>query len=111
MRGRPVARRRASAQKTELLLDEPRDIDEGLRSDQRRQQAQQRHLVERINKFASWRGSGRSLKCSRKTTVSLIAPDSAAAFAILSFRSNDPEVTSGFSTSPCHAARFDIPPD
>jgi hypothetical protein len=40
------------AEKADLLLAEPRDIDERLRSAQYCQQTQQQHLAERISDFA-----------------------------------------------------------
>ncbi len=51
--GRSIAKRPEPAQQTDLLLAEPRDVDERLRPAQHRQQAQQQHLVERINDFAA----------------------------------------------------------
>ena len=53
VRGRAVAKRPEPAQKIELLLAEPRDIDEGLRPSQYREQTQQQHLGERIDHLAS----------------------------------------------------------
>ena len=59
-----------TAQKVELLFPEPGDIDEGLRSAKHREQTQQQHLIERISTLPGCRGSGKSLKYSRKTMVS-----------------------------------------
>ena len=53
VRRRAIAKRPEPAQKIELLLAEPGDIDEGLRPGQHRQQTQQQHLVERINHLAA----------------------------------------------------------
>jgi hypothetical protein len=60
--GRPVTKRSEPAQQIDLLLAEPRDIHEGLRSAQNREQTQQQHLGERINDFAALARIGKSLK-------------------------------------------------
>ena len=52
VRRRAVAKRPEPAQQLDLLLAEPRDIDEGLRPRQHRQQAQQQHLGKRIDHLA-----------------------------------------------------------
>ena len=53
MRGRSVAKRSEPAQKLELLVAEPGDVDEGFRPRQHAEQAQQQHLVERIHHLAA----------------------------------------------------------
>src|SRR5713101_5110799 len=51
-----------------------------------------------------WRGSGKSLKYSRKTTASWIAPNSSAISSIAPLRKPNQEDHDRFSTSPhCHA--------
>jgi hypothetical protein len=42
-----------TAQRVELLLSKPRDIDERLRSAPHREQTQNQHLVQRINHLAT----------------------------------------------------------
>src|SRR5216684_8587083 len=49
---RSIAKRPEPAEKADLLLAEPRDIDERLRSAQYCQQTQQQHLAEQISDFA-----------------------------------------------------------
>jgi hypothetical protein len=54
--------RQEPAQQYDLLLAEPRDIDEGLRPGEHGEQAQQQDLLKRINHLAGCRGSGKSAK-------------------------------------------------
>ena len=62
VRGRAVAKRPEPAQQLELLLAEARDVDEGLRPGQHREQTQQQHLVERIDHLAGLARVRQSLK-------------------------------------------------
>ena len=57
-----MAERPEPAQKLDLLLAEPRDIDKGLRPRQHRKQAQQQHLGERINHLAGLARVGQILE-------------------------------------------------
>ena len=52
MRGRAMAKRPEPAQQRDLLLAEPRDINDRLCARQHREQAQQQHLGERIDHLA-----------------------------------------------------------
>ena len=67
--GRPVTKRSEPAQQIDLLLAEPRDIDEGLRSAQNREQTQQQHLGERINDFAAVARIGQILEMIQKNNA------------------------------------------
>jgi hypothetical protein len=72
-----------------------------LRPAQNREQTQQQYLVERKVTLPR-RGSGKSLKCSRKTTLSPTAPSTPAAGSIAS-SANESEEHDRFSTSAiCH---------
>jgi hypothetical protein len=53
VRRRSIAERQEAAKKLDLLLAEPRDIDEGFRSGKHSEQAQQQHLFERIDHLAA----------------------------------------------------------
>jgi hypothetical protein len=53
MGGRSIAERPEAAQQPELLLAEPRDIDERFRSGQHREQAQQQHLLQRVDHLSA----------------------------------------------------------
>jgi hypothetical protein len=53
VRGRSVTERPKPTQKINLLLAEPRNIHERLRSAQNREQTQQQYLVQRIGDFAT----------------------------------------------------------
>jgi len=63
---RSVAKRPEPAQKVDLLLAEPGDIDERLRSAQHRQQTQQQHLGERIDNLAGLARVGQILEVIEK---------------------------------------------
>jgi hypothetical protein len=82
VRGRSRAERPEPPQKSELFLAKSDDIDKRLRPGQHGKRTQQQHLTQRINHFAALAGSGRSRKCSRKTTLSASAPQSAATNSI-----------------------------
>ena len=69
MGGRPVTKRSEPAQQIDLLLAEPRDIHEGLRSAQNREQTQQQHLGERINDFAALARIGQILEMIQKNNA------------------------------------------
>lgn len=53
VRGRAVGERTEPAQQCELLLAEPGDVHDRLSSRQHRQQAEQQHLVERVDHLAA----------------------------------------------------------
>src|SRR5271170_4314002 len=53
VRRRSIAERQKPAQKRDLLLAEPCDIDEGFRPGEHREQAQQQYLFERVDHLAA----------------------------------------------------------
>jgi hypothetical protein len=114
VRRRPIAERQKPAQKRDLLLAEPCNIDEGFRPGEHCEQAQQQHLFERVDHPAALLGSGKSLKHPKKTIASPYAADPAtASIAPSAIESGGPRQIQHFSrlsraTSPdypgCHVA-------
>src|SRR5258708_3388757 len=102
VRGRPVPERQEPAKKLDLLLAEPRDIDEGFRSGKHCEQAQQQHLFERIDHLAALPRIGEICKTLQKNKRFAVRPKSRTRLHRV-LRQSESEDHDRFSTSAiCH---------
>src|SRR4051794_16333515 len=97
VRGSSVHKWPEATQEFELLGPKARDLDEAFGPSQNREKTEQQDLIERVSHLPRWRGSGNSLKWSRKTTASPNDPHAAVAIAVL--RSPNQRTT---TDSACH---------
>jgi hypothetical protein len=110
VRRRSIAERQEAAKKLDLLLAEPRDIDEGFRSGKHSEQAQQQHLFERIDHLAALPRIRKIRKTLQKNKRFAVHPKSRPRLHRVLRKSNQrittdsalqPFVTNYFTRLPC----------
>jgi NitT/TauT family transport system substrate-binding protein len=102
VRRRPILERQEPAEEFDLLLAEPRDIDDGFRSRKHGEQAQQKHLVKRIDHLAGLPGIWKIRKKSKKNKRFVVRCGSCPCFHRI-LRKIESEDHDRFSTSAvCH---------